>query len=92
MRTMSSSLRLWIAWYEINSCDPITCPINKICDFFVDMMAKEKPYNTITGYRTAISKIHEIVDSVSIGSHSDIFSQNSNALDHLKKENNKTLV
>jgi hypothetical protein len=46
--------------------------VNKICDFFVDMLAKELSFNTITGYRTAISEIHEHIDNAPIGSHPDI--------------------
>jgi hypothetical protein len=71
-RTVSSSLRTWLSWCEINSCDPTTCAVNRICDFFVDMLAKEMSFNTIAGYRTAISEIHDHVDGVSIGSHPDI--------------------
>ena len=29
-------------------------------------------YNTIAGYRTAISEIHEWIDDVTVGSHPDI--------------------
>src|SRR5438067_7596441 len=36
------------------------------------MLAKGLAFNTITGYRTAISEIHDPIDGVKIGSHQDI--------------------
>jgi hypothetical protein len=69
---VSSNIRTWLSWCELHLCNPITCPVNKICDFFVDMLAKELSFNTIAGYRTAISEIHEHIDDAPIGSHPDI--------------------
>src|ERR1044071_1491288 len=61
-RMMSSNLRQWISWCQLNNIDPVTCPINNICDFFVDMLAKGLTFNTIARYRTAISECHDNVD------------------------------
>lgn len=36
------------------------------------MLTEEKSYNTIAGYRSAISEVHDFVDGVAIGSHPDI--------------------
>ena len=71
-RTMSSNLRQWVSWCQLNTVDPIACPVNDICDFFVDMLAKGLAYNTIAGYRTAISECHDYVDGAPIGSHPDV--------------------
>ncbi|RGB41694.1 hypothetical protein C1646_738985 [Rhizophagus diaphanus] len=62
----------WISWCQLNNCDPITYPIEKICDFLVDMLTRERSFNTIAGYRTAISEAHELVDGVSVGTHPNI--------------------
>ena len=71
-KTMSSNLRQWIYWCEYHSVDPICCPITSICDFFVDMLTRGLAFNTIAGYRTAISEMHDHVNGVPIGSHPDI--------------------
>ena len=36
------------------------------------MLAKGYAFNTIAGFRTAISEIHEDIDGVSIGLHPDV--------------------
>ena len=86
-RTMSSSLRAWVSWCEGHFTDPITCPISDICDFFVDMLAKGLAFNTIAGYRTAISEVHEFIDGSPIGSHPDV----SRALRAIHMENPPTI-
>ncbi|PKY60635.1 hypothetical protein RhiirA4_484558 [Rhizophagus irregularis] len=59
-------------WDEFE-LDPITCDLNSIYEFFNDKLKNGKAANIITGYRTAISEIHELVDGQSVGSHLDIF-------------------
>ncbi|POG61380.1 hypothetical protein GLOIN_2v1786700, partial [Rhizophagus irregularis DAOM 181602=DAOM 197198] len=71
-RTVSSAIRVWEHWCDSQHVDPVTCPINKICEFFSDMLTFGKSYNTIAGYRSAISEIHERIDNFSIGTHPDI--------------------
>ncbi|CAB4379709.1 unnamed protein product [Rhizophagus irregularis] len=71
-RTVSSAIRVWEHWCDSQHVDPVTCPINKICEFFSDMLTFGKSYNTIAGYRSAISEIHEQIDNFSIGTHPDI--------------------
>ncbi|RGB24984.1 hypothetical protein C1646_675948 [Rhizophagus diaphanus] len=72
-RSISSNLRVWLRWCESRNLDPITCDLNSICEFFDDKLEDGKAANTIAGYRTAISEIHELVDGQSVGSHPDIF-------------------
>ncbi|GBC31876.1 hypothetical protein GLOIN_2v1786700 [Rhizophagus irregularis DAOM 181602=DAOM 197198] len=71
-RTVSSAIRVWEHWCDSQHIDPVTCPINKICEFFSDMLTFGKSYNTIAGYRSAISEMHERIDNFSIGTHPDI--------------------
>jgi hypothetical protein len=47
-------------------------PVTDICNFFVDMLASDLSYSTITGYRSAISEIHDHVNGAPIGSHPDV--------------------
>ena len=71
-KTVSSNLKVWISWCRARTIDPVTCDLSIICEFFVDMMNEGKAYNTIAGYRSAISEIHQYVDNVPIGQHPDI--------------------
>jgi hypothetical protein len=71
-RTMSSNLKMWISWFKTRSVDPVVCFIADICDFLVDKHNEGLAFNTIAGYRTAISKIHEFVNGSPIGIHPDI--------------------
>ncbi|RGB36090.1 hypothetical protein C1646_697980 [Rhizophagus diaphanus] len=63
---MSSSLQTWISWYAERSLDPTTCTLKYVYEFLVDMLSEGFAYNTIAGYRTAVSEIHEHVDGYSI--------------------------
>ena len=71
-RTVSSAIRIWENWCSSQQINPVTCDLNSICEFFSDMFSQGKSYNTIAGYRSAISEIHDFVDNISIGSHPDI--------------------
>ena len=62
--------------------DPVTCNINSICEFFAAKLGEGKSANTIAGYRSAISEIHDHVDGRSIGNHPDI----SRAINAVRKE------
>ncbi|EXX77963.1 hypothetical protein RhiirA5_350214 [Rhizophagus irregularis] len=66
---MSSSLQTWISWYAERSLYPTTCALKYVCEFLVDMLSKGFAYNTIVGYRTAVSETHEHVDGHSIETH-----------------------
>lgn len=82
-KTVSSNLRTWICWCHTKSVDPVTCDLNSICEFFSDQLSEGKAANTIAGYRSAISEIHDPVDGQSIGNHPDI----SRAIAAVMKEN-----
>ncbi|GBC01634.1 hypothetical protein RclHR1_04270012 [Rhizophagus clarus] len=71
-RTVSSALRVWSAWCEPKSINPVTYSVNKIIDFLTESAKSELSYNTIAGYHTAISEIHEQDNSLPIGSDPDI--------------------
>lgn len=69
---VSSAIRIWVDWCFIKCVDPTTCSLNSICEFFADQLADGKSFNTIAGYRSAISEIHDLVDNLPIGKHPDI--------------------
>ncbi|CAB4407168.1 unnamed protein product [Rhizophagus irregularis] len=71
-RSISSNLRVWLRWCESRNLDPITCDLNSICEFFNDKLKDGKAANTIAGYCTAISEVHELVNGQSVESHPDI--------------------
>jgi hypothetical protein len=82
-KTVSSNLRVWLSWCRTNTVDPIVCNLNHICEFFADMLKEGKSYNTISGYRLAISEVHDHVEGVPIRQHPDI----SKAILAIFKEN-----
>ncbi|CAB4434090.1 unnamed protein product [Rhizophagus irregularis] len=52
-------LQTWISWYAERSLDPTTCAYKIRMRILVDMLSEGFAYNTIAGYRTAVSEIHE---------------------------------
>ncbi|CAG8679794.1 2612_t:CDS:2, partial [Dentiscutata heterogama] len=67
--TVSSNIRIWQNWCKEKSLNPISCGINEITSFLHYQLSIGKAYNTIAGYRTAISEIHQKIDGTKIGSH-----------------------
>ena len=82
-RTVSSNLRVWLHWCRTNSIDPITGDLNSICEFFSDKLNKNRAFNTIAGYRSAISEIHNHIDGYTVGQHPDV----TQAMSAVRKEN-----
>ncbi|CAG8846839.1 12315_t:CDS:1, partial [Gigaspora margarita] len=68
-KTISSNIKQWISLCSKKQTDPITCPLNNIIEFFEDQIKKEKAYNTIAGYRLAISEIHDWINLLPVSSH-----------------------
>ncbi|CAG8769604.1 17846_t:CDS:10, partial [Cetraspora pellucida] len=71
-KTISSNIKKWIHWCSERQTDPITCSINYIIEFFDNQVKAGKAYNTIAGYRSAISEIHDWIDNFPICSHPTI--------------------
>ncbi|CAG8659998.1 24406_t:CDS:2, partial [Cetraspora pellucida] len=70
--TVSSNIKKWLDWCEIIEQDPITCSLSIICEFLLDQLVAGKAYNTIAEYRSAISEIHDFIDSTPISKHPDV--------------------
>ncbi|CAG8739360.1 6630_t:CDS:2 [Cetraspora pellucida] len=70
--TISLNICTWTLWCTENARDPINCPINDILQFFTTKANEGKSYNIITGYRSAISEIHEYINNWPIGQNRDI--------------------
>ena len=64
-----SAWRKWSSWCNERDVDPIRCTINFVLDFLSDSYDKGLSYNTIAGYRSAISAFHEPIDGSSVGKH-----------------------
>jgi len=64
-----SAWRKWGSWCAKRQVDPFSCPLNNILEFLSDAFNKGLLYNTLAGYRSAISAYHDPIDGVPIGSH-----------------------
>ena len=58
-------------WYSDRKTDPIFCPINGILEFLATNFDKDCEYNTIYGYRSAISVCHGHISNKPAGKHLD---------------------
>jgi hypothetical protein len=64
-----------------------------ICEFFADMLQEGKSFNTIAGYRSAISEIHVPIDGMAIGHHPDITkAMTAVRLENPPKEHSEDLI
>ena len=69
IRHYESSWGKWYSWCSERSLDPFRCDINSVIEFLTDLFQKGLEYNTICGYRSAISAYHEPMGSFKVGEH-----------------------
>ena len=62
-----SAWRQWDSWCVGRQVDPIRCPLKDVLQFLTECFQKGYKYNTIAGFRSAISAFHDPVDGVSVG-------------------------
>ena len=59
----------WSGWCSGRQVDPVRCSIAEILNFLADLFDQGLQYNTIAGYRSAISAYHDPIDGSRVGSH-----------------------
>jgi site-specific recombinase XerD len=65
----NSAWQKWHSWCEDREMDPIHAPVEIVVEFLKDMLEQGYSYNTINGFRSAISAYHRKVENVPIGQH-----------------------
>ena len=60
--------RAWAEWYAMRRWCPFSAPLTSVLLFLASLLKeKDLEYRTIAVYRSAISQIHDLVDSVPLG-------------------------
>ncbi|CAG8504641.1 9929_t:CDS:2 [Gigaspora rosea] len=70
--TVRSAIKKWNVWCNKHDMNPICCPINSIVEFLKDMNNESKSYNTIAGYHSAISEVHDEINNVKVERYPDV--------------------
>ncbi|CAG8826702.1 32055_t:CDS:2 [Gigaspora margarita] len=68
-KTVLLNIKKWLSWCTERQVDPVAGSLNSIVEFLNDQLDSGKAYNTIAGYRSAISEIYDWVNYSLIGSH-----------------------
>ena len=64
-----SSWRKWHSWCVRRQIDPIKCYLTHILDFLTECFHEGFQYNTIAGFRSAISAYDDSIEDITIGSN-----------------------
>ena len=64
-----SAWRKFCGWCSGQQIDPFRCPLTSVLQFLTDQLKEGREYNTIAGYRSAISAFHKPIDGCSVGNH-----------------------
>ena len=65
----NSSWSKWYSWCTERATHPVHAPVEMIVEFITDMWKAGYGYNTINGYRSAISSLHAQIDGLPVGQH-----------------------
>ena len=68
-----SSWRKWHSWRVRRQIDPIKCPLTHILDFLIERFHEGFQFNTIAGFRSAISAYHDPIESITVGWKSRVY-------------------
>jgi len=60
------------SWCIGKQADPFRCSLILILEFLTDSFDRGLQYNTLAGYRSAISAFHEPIDGVTVGKHPQV--------------------
>ena len=66
-KTYKSKLKAFLAHCAEEGCDSTSCGVDVILNFLAKIHASGVAYQTLNGYRSAISKHHDYVDSMPVG-------------------------
>ena len=64
-----SAWNKWDSWCNRRQIDSVRCPLNLVLEFLSDSFDEGLEYNTIAGYRSAISAYHDPIDGNAVGKH-----------------------
>ena len=59
----------WVGWCNQRNTNPISGDINEVLNFLADLFKQGYQYHSLNAYRSAISSVHEKVDSYEVGQH-----------------------
>ena len=75
-RTVShyeSAQRKWDNWYGRKKIGPIRCSMRDVAQFLTECFQEGFKYNTIAGFRSAISAYHNPIQGILVGKHPKVF-------------------
>ena len=59
----------WTSWCDSKQIDPVRCSLAGVLNYLAELFNQGLQYNTIAGYRSAISAFHDPIDGIRVGSH-----------------------
>ena len=69
IKSYDSSFGKWACWCDEWDKNPISGPISDVANFLADLYEDGYQYRSINAYRSAISLVHDKVDSYTVGQH-----------------------
>ncbi|CAC5365272.1 unnamed protein product [Mytilus coruscus] len=64
-----SAWKRWSSWCNSREINPIQTSVENIIQFLTTLFNEQKQYRTINTYRSAISRGHNLLNSMSVGKH-----------------------
>ena len=64
-----SAWRKFCSWCSEQQIDLFRCSLTSVLQFLMDQLKEGREFNTIAGYRSAISAFHQPIDGCSVGKH-----------------------
>ena len=68
-KSYDSSFGKWACWCDEQDKNPISGPISDVANFLAELYENGYQYRSINAYRSAISSVHDKVDSYAAGQH-----------------------
>ena len=68
-KSYDSSFGKWACWCDERDKNPISGPISDVANFLAELYEDGYQYRSIYAYRSAISSVHDKVDSYAVGQH-----------------------
>ena len=71
-QSYDSHFRKWASWCAERGCDPISGPASEVANFLAELFHQGYQSRFLNAFRSAISSVHNQVDSVAVGQHPTI--------------------
>ena len=68
-QSYDSHFRKWISWCSARGSNPISGPVAEVVNFLAHLFKQGYQSHSLNAYRSAISSVHDRVDSVEVGKH-----------------------